>query len=84
MIFWAKKPSRLDYRITLFREQHLTRFKLEIERRSDSSVSDGALEEKIRQLLRNRHGIAPHSVSVLHDGELPRAVHKAKRVIDNR
>ena len=73
-----------EYRITLFREQHLTRFTLDVERRSGSSLSDGALAEKIRHLLRNRHGIAPHSVSVFHDGTLPRAVHKAKRVIDNR
>ena len=73
-----------EYRITLGREQHLTRFHLEIERRNGSAVSDGTLSEQIRQLLRNRHGIAPHSVSVLTDGDLPRAVHKAKRVVDNR
>jgi phenylacetate-CoA ligase len=73
-----------EYRITLFREQHLTRFTLDIERRSSSAVSDAALAKQVRDLLRNRHGIAPHAVTVLEDGSLPRAVHKAKRVIDNR
>ena len=49
-----------------------------------SAVSELALADQIRSLLRNRYGIAPHSVSVLEEGALPRAVHKAKRVIDNR
>lgn len=73
-----------EYRIILTSEQHLTRFKLEIERSSIAAVSAPALEEQIRHLLRNRYGIAPHTVSVLDEGELPRAVHKAKRVIDDR
>ncbi len=73
-----------EYRITLTREQHLTRFHLEFERRTDANVSDGALAERVRALLRNRHGVAPHGVSVLAEGSLPRAVHKAKRVIDQR
>lgn len=72
-----------EYRITLTTEKHLTRFQLEIERSSRTS-SEQALAEQIRHLLRNRHGIAPHSVVVLEDGTLPRAIHKAKRVVDNR
>lgn len=73
-----------EYRITLTREQHLTRFHLEIERHKASAISELTLADQVRQQLRNRHGIAPHTVSVLEDGELPRAVHKAKRVIDKR
>lgn len=73
-----------EYRITLYRENHLTRFTLEIEKRSDAQIARQDLAEQVRQLLRNRFGIAPHTVTVLDDGELPRAVHKAKRVIDNR
>lgn len=72
-----------EYRITLSKERHLTRFHLEIERR-DVAVSGQALAGQVRLLLRNRHGIAPHEVVVLEDGALPRAVHKAKRVVDNR
>lgn len=73
-----------EYRITLFRENHLTRFTLEIEQRSDARTARTDLAEQVRQLLRNRYGIAPQAVEVLDDGELPRAVHKAKRIIDNR
>ncbi|CAH2031979.1 phenylacetate--CoA ligase family protein [Trichlorobacter ammonificans] len=73
-----------EYRIILTREQHLTRFHLEIEQRKGTATSNQALAEQVRLLLRNRHGIAPHTVKVLDDGALPRAVHKAKRVLDNR
>ena len=73
-----------EYRITLTRERHLTRFHLEVERRSDTAISDSALAGQVSKLLKNRHGIAPHEITVLTDGTLPRAVHKAKRVIDNR
>jgi len=73
-----------EYRITLTVEQHLTRFSLEIERRDSAAVSDTALAERLKTVLRNRHGIAPGSVTVHPDGTLPRAVHKAQRVIDKR
>jgi len=74
-----------EYRITLTREQHLTRFHLEIERsEAGAAVSDAALKEQVKHLFRNRYAISPHTVEVLEDGTLPRAVHKAKRVIDKR
>jgi len=73
-----------EYRITLTTEQHLTRFHLEVERRQEAALSETALSEQLRKVLRNRHGIAPHSVSIESDGTLPRAVHKAQRVIDKR
>jgi phenylacetate-CoA ligase len=73
-----------EYRITLTSEQHLTRFQIEVERRESVALSDAALTEQLKTLLRNRHGIAPHGVVILADGSLPRAVHKAKRVIDQR
>lgn len=73
-----------EYRITLYRENHLTRFALEIEKRPEAHIADRELAEHVRHLLRNRFGIAPHAVTVLAEGELPRAVHKAKRVIDKR
>lgn len=73
-----------EYRITLTTEQHLTRFHLEIERRPDTQVSEASLTEQVRKVLRNRHGIAPSTVNVHPDGTLPRAVHKAQRIIDKR
>lgn len=73
-----------EYRITLTSEQHLTRFQVEVERRAKDALSEAALAERLKTLLRNRHGIAPHGVVILADGSLPRAVHKAKRVIDRR
>ncbi|AMV70558.1 phenylacetate--CoA ligase [Desulfuromonas carbonis] len=73
-----------EYRITLSREQHLTRFTLDVERRDGTAHNDAALIERLKSLLRNRHGIAPSGVHILADGALPRAVHKAKRVIDQR
>ena len=73
-----------EYRITLTRDEQLTRFHLEIERRTAAVISAPALAEQVRTTLRNRHGIAPGSIDVLKEGALPRAVHKAKRVIDLR
>lgn len=73
-----------EYRITLTLENRLTRFGLEIERRGGATVSENALADGVRTILRNRHGVSPHSVTVHDDGTLPRAVHKAKRVVDNR
>lgn len=73
-----------EYRITLTSEQHLTRFHLEVERRGDAGVSAAALAERLKTILRNRHGVGPHGVTILADGALPRAVHKAKRVVDQR
>lgn len=73
-----------EYRITLTSEQHLTRFYLEVEQRPDTLLSKGALAEQLQKILRNRHGIAPSGISVHQCATLPRAVHKAQRVIDKR
>jgi phenylacetate-CoA ligase len=73
-----------EYRITLTTENRLTRFDLEVERRDGESLSGGALADRLRTILRNRHGIAPREVVVHPAGTLPRAVHKAKRVVDKR
>lgn len=73
-----------EYRITLYREKHLTRFALEVERSQETGTSNHDIARQISHLLRYRYGIAPHTVTVLEEGGLPRAVHKAKRVIDKR
>jgi phenylacetate-CoA ligase len=73
-----------EYRITLAREHHLTRFDLEVERRAGRAVSAPALADAVKHAFKTRLGIAPRTVSVLDDGALPRSVHKAKRVVDRR
>lgn len=73
-----------EYRITLSREQHLTRFDLDVERRGGAVGSAGGIAEAVQRAFKVRLGIAPRSVAVLEDGALPRSVHKAKRVVDRR
>ncbi|HEX7622718.1 MAG TPA: AMP-binding protein [Anaeromyxobacteraceae bacterium] len=73
-----------EYRIALYRDQHLTRFELEVERRAGSTLSREAIAEGLRAAFKKRLGIAPRGVQVHAGGALPRSVHKAKRVIDRR
>ncbi len=73
-----------EYRITLFREQHLTRFDLEVERRAGSTIRDAALADGVRAAFKNRLGLGPRGVVIHAEGILPRSVHKAKRVVDRR
>jgi len=73
-----------EYRITLTRERHLTRFELEVERRKGSRLSEAAVADAVRGAFRVRLGLTPKAVAVLEDGALPRSVHKAKRVVDRR
>ncbi len=73
-----------EYRITLHRENHLTRFDLEVEVRSGASPRTATLPDAVRSAFRNRLGLSPRGVLVHPDGTLPRSVHKAKRVVDRR
>jgi phenylacetate-CoA ligase len=73
-----------EYRITLTREQHLTRFDLEVERRRGAAASPAAVGDALGRALKVRLGISPRSVAVLDEGALPRSVHKARRVVDRR
>jgi phenylacetate-CoA ligase len=73
-----------EYRITLEREQHLTRFDLEVERREGSVHAGPALGDEVRRRLKVRLGISPRLVTVHPDRTLPRSIHKAKRVLDRR
>lgn len=73
-----------EYRITLYLEDRLTRFDLEVEKRGRPALSDGAVAERVTFALKNRLGLTPRRVTVHPEGALPRSVHKAKRVIDRR
>ena len=74
-----------EYRITAITENYTTKFKLEVERahgNQESSQED--LAEKVSAQIKVRVGVKPKEVSILENGELPRATHKAKRLIDER
>lgn len=73
-----------EYRITLYAEDHLTRFDLEVERSSDSLEDDATLEARLRHDVKTRLGVRPKQVLIQSTGTLPRHTHKAKRVIDTR
>lgn len=73
-----------EYRITVFAEQFATRYKVEVERNRDSSANHAALAEEVSHRLKARLGVKPKEVVVREPGDLPRATHKAKRLIDLR
>ena len=56
---------------------------MEVER-SESADKDEELKKKIVAALKSRIGVKPDYVTILDDGALPRAEHKAKRLIDER
>lgn len=73
-----------EYRITVYSEDHLTRFDVEVE--SAGYLDDGgvALAAQIAHQIKSRTGVRPSHVKILTDGVLPRATHKAKRLVDQR
>ena len=73
-----------EYRITVYTKDHMTRFDLEVEKVADIIVDIQDLTDRVSQKVKSRLGVKPQKVTVLEDGELPRAVHKAKRLIDQR
>jgi phenylacetate-CoA ligase len=72
-----------EYRIVVYREQHLDKIDLEVEKKADADISDEDLSQSITTRLKSRLGVRPR-VKVLEDGTLERATHKAKRVFDQR
>jgi phenylacetate-CoA ligase len=72
-----------EYRITVFTEEFTTRYKVEVEK-NNASADGIALAEEVSHHLKTRLGVKPKEINVLEPGELPRATHKAKRLIDLR
>lgn len=70
-----------EYRITLYQDNFSTRFKLEVE---GLPGAGSGLKELVSASVKTRLGVKPREVTVLQPGELPRATHKAKRIIDLR
>jgi AMP-binding enzyme. len=73
-----------EYRVTAFTENFTTKYKVEAEIASNVSVDKEQLAEKVHHALKIRLGVRPKEVIILQDGQLPRATHKAKRLIDLR
>lgn len=73
-----------EYRISLITDKHITKFNLEVEREETANLSVDELKKAVEHDIKSRLGVKPKEVIVLKDGELPRATHKAKRIVDLR
>ena len=73
-----------EYRVVVYTEERLTRFDVEVEAAPGFEGQGEQLSRKIHDLSKQRLGVRPKNVKVLASGTLPRATHKAKRLIDQR
>ncbi len=73
-----------EYRITVSIEERLTRFTIEVERETGAPADPRALAGELTEAIKARLGVRPKEIRVLEQGELPRATHKARRLIDRR
>jgi phenylacetate-CoA ligase len=73
-----------EYVIRVFEKDFTARYKIQIEKSHDNDETDEALAARVSAAIKTRIGVKPYEVEVLKDGELPRATHKAKRLIDER
>jgi phenylacetate-CoA ligase len=62
----------------------MTKFDIEIEKSFACTLDEGFLTERAESEIKSHLGVRPRKVHLLKDGDLPRATHKAKRVIDLR
>ena len=73
-----------EYRITVSTENFTHKYKVEVEKDASSGEAKEILAEKVSVALKTRLGVKPKEVVVLEEGDLPRATHKAKRLVDLR
>lgn len=73
-----------EYRITAITEDFSTKFIVEVERAIGNTESKETLSTLLSNGIKTRVGVKPKQVIVLEHDELPRATHKAKRLIDKR
>jgi phenylacetate-CoA ligase len=73
-----------EYRITLCNENLTTKYTVEVEKNYGIGTDSKQLAEEVSQKIKARLGVKPKEVMVLEPGQLPRATHKAKRLIDLR
>lgn len=72
-----------EYRIVVYREQHLDKFDVEVEKKDAVDMDDSALSETVKSKIKVMVGVSPR-VIILKENTIERAMHKAKRVFDNR
>lgn len=72
-----------EYRITLVSEAHTSKYKIEIER-ENLGLEIEEVKQIVDRTLKTKLGVRPLEITVHDPGILPRATHKAKRVIDER
>jgi phenylacetate-CoA ligase len=73
-----------EYRITVYEKDHLTRFDVEVEATADFAHEGESLARQVTNQIKLRAGVKPSNVKILPDATLPRATHKAKRLVDLR
>jgi phenylacetate-CoA ligase len=73
-----------EYLIRVSEKNYTSQYAVEIEKLSDNPETDEQLSVRISSALKARIGVKPAHVTVLKDGDLPRATHKAKRLVDER
>lgn len=77
-----------EYRITVYEEDHLSRFDLEVEIHAQAGNPQesvvGEITASLSHAIKTRLGVKPKRVVVLANGTLQRYTHKAKRLVDNR
>jgi phenylacetate-CoA ligase len=78
--------SRLtgEYRITVYEEERLTRFDVEVEPSSGFEDYGDELARQVMNDIKSRSGVRPKNVKIVAAGTIPRATHKAKRLVDLR
>ncbi len=73
-----------EYLIRIADDNFTTKYSVEIEKSEGSTELVEDLKNRVSTVLKTRLGVKPKEVIVRKDGELPRATHKAKRLIDER
>lgn len=73
-----------EYVIRVYEKDFTTKYSVEVEKLDGSEETVEALQARVSTALKARIGVKPTEVRVLKDGEIPRATHKAKRLIDER
>jgi phenylacetate-CoA ligase len=73
-----------EYLIRISEENFTVKYVVEIEKSIDNKETNEEVKAKVSAALKTRLGVKPKDVVVLEDGTIPRATHKAKRLIDER
>ena len=73
-----------EYRIIAITENFSTKFIVEVEQNENDSTPIETLQHTVSDKIKTRVGVKPKEVKILESGAIPRATHKAKRLIDER